>query len=831
MNVTSALPEILAALLEASLRGAVVLLAALVLTTLLRRRSAATRHAIWAGAITAQLLMLVLAAWGPRWRVAAPEAVSALVPMVAESPAPSPVTRERATETPSTTVATNAPDPVAPVSGAGTGVTVDANTGSSQAPPSGAPVSRPSGRTLLGALWLLGALAVLLRLAIGTAMVARLARQGDRIADGGWLSLAQRLATTLRIQRPLILMRGDRIGVPVTWGIVYPVVLLPDDADSWPEERRRFVLVHEMAHVKRLDALTQLVGQLALALFWFDPLVWVATRRMQLEREHACDDYVLRHGTQPSQYANDLLEMVRTLGTPEHRGAQPAFAALAMARRSEFEGRMLSILDPVLDRHPLSRGRTLMSALASLLVIVPLAALQPYRAAPAALAAPDLAPAPIVSPSIAAQTDTQAHANATDHASLAERVGRLDSADQRLAHDVAVLDKAVARDEARVKSVAAAPLAACDAASFTGGRSRTSMQMHSDDDASGTQINYLNMQADRCTQAMITGKVTLTPAEDDVVALGDGARVFLRERSATDDRSLLVTPGSGGALERVYRRNGAVAPFDADARRWLARFLPVVMVETGQNAVPRVARWRAEGGTDAVLRHLAEVQSSGSKRAHFDALLDDGRLNAAEVGRVVRQAGQTIPSSGDLRAVLSKAAPQIRSTSGSSAALEEAFAKVASSGDRTEVLMAYGQTDDRDMLLLVMRTAATIPSSGDKSRLLTTLTPRYFQREDAALRDAFFRTAATIPSSGDLSGVLEHVVPFAAKSSDVALGVMTTAGHIASSGDRSRVLVALADSGALRSASLRDAYLRAAQEIPSSGDMRRVLEALTRRQQ
>jgi bla regulator protein blaR1 len=90
----------------------------------------------------------------------------------------------------------------------------------------------------------------------------------------------------------------------VTWGIVYPVVLLPDDADSWPEERRRFVLVHEMAHVKRLDALTQLAGQLALALFWFDPLMWVANRRMQLEREHACDDYVLRHGTAPSKYAD-----------------------------------------------------------------------------------------------------------------------------------------------------------------------------------------------------------------------------------------------------------------------------------------------------------------------------------------------------------------------------------------------------------------------------------------------------------------------------------------------------------------------------------------------
>src|SRR5205085_2859823 len=114
-------------------------------------------------------------------------------------------------------------------------------------------------------------------------------------------------------------------------------------------------------------------------LFWFNPLVWIANRRMQMEREHACDDYVIRHGTAPSTYAEELLTMVRSLGEPNRRTTQPAFAALAMARRSEFEGRMLSILDPVLDRHPLSKVRLATSAVLALLFVVPLAALQPYR--------------------------------------------------------------------------------------------------------------------------------------------------------------------------------------------------------------------------------------------------------------------------------------------------------------------------------------------------------------------------------------------------------------------------------------------------------------------
>ncbi|HEV7990185.1 MAG TPA: M56 family metallopeptidase [Gemmatimonadaceae bacterium] len=814
-------PQLLPRLIDAAVRGAIVLLIALVLTTMLRRRSAATRHALWVGAIAAQLLLLALTVWGPRWRVAAPEPVSALVPGIEE-------------ETPRARLVQPAsPSPRGPVT------SLDSSASVAQVAPPSSPVARSepattvtaprvSGRAILAVLWALGALAVLVRLAVGTTLVARLARHGDRIDDGGWLSLAQRLASTLGIQRPLILMRGDRIGVPITWGIVYPVVLLPDDADSWPEERRRFVLVHEMAHVKRLDALTQLVGQVALALFWFNPLVWVATRRMQLEREHACDDYVLRHGTQPSQYANDLLEMVRALGTPAHRAAQPAFAALAMARRSEFEGRMLSILDPVLDRHPLSRGRTLMSALASLLVVVPLAALQPYRAMPAALDSAGHAPLTALAPNITVQHDTQAHLNVQEHAPSAERAGKLDSLDQLLAHDVDVLNEAVARQDAQTKTVIAAPMRACDEVSFAGSKSRTSMHVHTGDDASGVQMNYLNVQADRCTQAMIAGKVTFTPTEEDVASLSDGARVYVRERSAQDDRALSITRGSDGALVRSFQRNGANAPYDDDARRWLARFLPAIIAETGENAAPRVARWRAEGGVDGALRHIGALKSSGAKRAHFEALLDDKKLSAVDAEHIVQQAGRTVPSSGDLRSVLSKAAPQIRAKSGSASALEEAIGAVASSGDRTAVLEEYGKTNDRDMLLAVMRIAQTIPSSGDKSNLLTELAARYLGTNDKALRDAFFATAITIPSSGDLANVLDDAVPFAAKSNEIALAVIEATSHIASSGDRSNVLVALADAGAVKTDAARDAYLRAAKDIPSSSDARGVLEAITR---
>ncbi|HKH93358.1 MAG TPA: M56 family metallopeptidase [Gemmatimonadaceae bacterium] len=844
-------------LFDAALRGAIILLVALVLTVLLHRRSAALRHAIWAGAIAAQVLLLGLAVWGPRWRVVAPDAVSALVPARADERPAAPALADRAPTETGLPASAGAATYVPPTADRTTAPRDTVAPATSPAPASTPARTRPSATRVLFVVWALGAAAVLLRLAVGTMLVARLARRGQRIDDGGWLSLAQRLANTLRIERPLILMRGDRLGVPVTWGVVYPVVLLPDDADEWPEERRRYVLVHEMAHVKRLDALTQLVGQLALALFWFDPLVWIAVRRMQLEREHACDDYVLRHGTQPSRYAADLLEMVQSLGTPAHRAAQPAFAALAMARRSEFEGRMLSILDPVLDRHPLHRGRTLMSALASLLVIVPLAALQPYRQAPQ--------PTHTASASASSESSASASRSATSDSSdsvrsdqrLSQRLESRDSSQQVLDARVGSIDTARARiatSSSPSSSSASGSNSASGSSSSSGSTSSTStttktrdddscdgfrygnssqtgLHMHADDDDGRSTVRYLEFDQSRCRQAAINGKIVTTLDENRIVSLTPApmARAYFRERTGSTDRELTFAYASNDArtLVPLYRVNGVERPFDDEGQRWFAELLPRVLAEAAINVEPRVARWRAREGVGGTLRHIDELRSSGAKRAHYGVLLDN-KLSQPELEQLVRQAGRDIPSSGDLRAVLSKAGQQTRQSRLQGVVLDSAIGAVASSGDRTAVLMVFGQSDDRDQLLAVMRIAQTIPSSGDKTRLLVELAPRYLGRTDAALRQAFFATAVTIPSSGDLSRVLMTAVPFAAKSNDIALATIESAGEIASSSDRAGVLVALAGAGAVRTPAVRDAYLRVTKDIASSTDARHALEAIAR---
>jgi beta-lactamase regulating signal transducer with metallopeptidase domain len=834
--------DVAAILLGAAARGAVVLLVALVLTSLLQRRPAAVRHAVWAGAIAVQLFLPVLALWGPRWRVPVPETLRALVPEVsivtaadqsrdafsnvtrAGRDAVIPATTRTDVRTTASAAATTAPAAATPAASA----PVATAAATSPATP------MPSLRTVLVTIWALGAAIVLLRLAMGTMIVARLARRGARIDDGSWLSLAQRLAGALHIQRPLILLRGDRLGVPVTWGIVYPIVLLPEDADEWSDERRRYVLVHEMAHVKRLDALTQLLGQVALAFFWFDPLVWIANRRLQLEREHACDDYVLRQGTLPSTYAADLLEMVQSLGTPAHRGAQPAFAALAMARRSEFEGRMLSILDPVLDRHPLNRGRTLMSAFATLLLVVPLAALQPIRSAPQ-------------SPVVTTHSDTGSTSRSTSQTQsrsqslsvtvadsnwsapregpVADRLHSLDTARATLGRKLDAIEASHRATGSSISEIISSDQITCDQLQSNG----STFSMRDVDRQAERAFRLADASHDHCIQTSMRGEFTTSPAEDRIATLSPDGLLFFRERAPGTDRAVIIRRAAAGradALDIQFHLNGADVPFDAAAQRWLAGLLPEILAEWSINVEPRVARWRAEGGTDAVLRHIAALKVSGAKANHYDALLKQ-RLPPAELQQVVVQAGKDVPSSSDLRDVLSKAAAQSR-TGISGAALESSIAAVASSDDRTAVLKAFGQTDDRDQLLSIMNVGMTIPSSSDKANFMRTLAPRYLGRNDAALRDAFFRTLITIPSSSDRKSVLDDAIPFAVKSTDIALAVIAADSTVPSSSDRADVLIALADRGAIRTPALHDAYLRAVQGIPSSTDMRNALEALTK---
>ncbi len=147
-------------------------------------------------------------------------------------------------------------------------------------------------------------------------------------------------------------------------GILRPVILVPENSSSWTPSRRRAVLAHELAHVRRRDPLIFLAAHLATIVYWFHPLCWLAASRLRAESERACDDAALRVGLLPSGYAEHLLDLARNFNP------QPA---IAMAATSHLESRVKSILDPAVNRSFAARRNWLVASLITAAFIAPLA--------------------------------------------------------------------------------------------------------------------------------------------------------------------------------------------------------------------------------------------------------------------------------------------------------------------------------------------------------------------------------------------------------------------------------------------------------------------------
>ncbi|HMB93019.1 MAG TPA: M56 family metallopeptidase, partial [Rhodothermales bacterium] len=378
-------------------KGMLVLAATGILVYALRQSSAALRYVVWSAGLMSLLLLPVLSMVLPQWHLGvlpqttslvaeAPTAPTPLTPPTAPvaptSPtAPAPAVAPTSVDAPEPAVAPlpqaePAPEPVAPqpdwtptADEAGAGLLAGMQLG-------GTPLNELHWTIWAFLVWIAGVIAILARTGLAYAGVHLLLSRAALVEDDDWNLLAEDSAHRLGIDQYVRLRWSNWTSVPLSAGMFRPVVILPEEARTWPTDRRRAVLLHELAHVKRRDCLTQFLSQLTCAIYWFNPLTWVAARQLRIERERACDDMVLVAGTRPSTYAETLLETARSLHSAEWSSA----AALAMARRSQLEGRLLAILDPKLRRQQLSRAGGVLAAILVACIVLPLAAMSPAQA-------------------------------------------------------------------------------------------------------------------------------------------------------------------------------------------------------------------------------------------------------------------------------------------------------------------------------------------------------------------------------------------------------------------------------------------------------------------
>lgn len=325
-----------ALLLQIALKASVVFTLTWVATLMMRRHSAAARHLVWTLGISAALLLPVLGAATPALNLSMP--ADPVIVSVSD------VTDALPVMAPETVPGTT--DPV--------------------------PDHSVSTTMMLAALWVGGTVVALIKLAVGLLRVRAIRSGALAVDDEGWQAETARAAAALDLRNRIAVRQTARTAVPLVCGVWRPAILLPLSADEWTAERRRVVLLHESAHVKRHDCATLALARLAVALHWFNPLAYVALKQLRAEQERAADDLVLTTGTDASAYADHLLEIARAFRTVDAAGA----TALAMARPSDIEGRLLAILEPSRSRRPLSRAARGAAAVVSAVALMPLAALQ-----------------------------------------------------------------------------------------------------------------------------------------------------------------------------------------------------------------------------------------------------------------------------------------------------------------------------------------------------------------------------------------------------------------------------------------------------------------------
>ena len=219
-------------------------------------------------------------------------------------------------------------------------------------------------RSSLTSIWLGGTVLSLGILLVGFLRLRWVAGRARRVTTGQWSELAADISRQLGVRRPVVLLQSDHTSLLVTWGVARPKIILPADAARWSEDRARVVLTHELAHVRRGDWIMQIWAEVLRAFYWFNPLLWIISRRLRLESEHACDDVVMSLGVGGSDYARHLVELARAL----NRRRQLWLPAPAMARSSSLERRVRAMLNSRANRTPLT-GYARVTIAATLLVV------------------------------------------------------------------------------------------------------------------------------------------------------------------------------------------------------------------------------------------------------------------------------------------------------------------------------------------------------------------------------------------------------------------------------------------------------------------------------
>ena len=340
-------------LLEVAWKSAVTSGVALLLLGLLRKKSAAERSLVALAGVVTTLLLAPLVAFGPRLFVREAELL---------------------------------PDALVGVSGAVTPADGGAPADLLAAP---AQLSAQAGvllspETAAVVLYAVPAAVLMILLIAGVLRLFVLRARAEILMDESWLRALVRAQHRMNFKHGTALLVSKEVDSPLSWGLFRPTIVLNDKA-AGAVTQAEAIIAHELAHVSRSDWLRLVLGRIAVALFWFNPLVWILFRHSHQLSEEAADDAVLAANVGSVEYASLLVDVA----THDNPGILVAANGVAPGPDS-LKQRIARILDPDLSRRPIKSRWATACVLVSSMGIVPVAALAfvrpPATLPPAAVA-------------------------------------------------------------------------------------------------------------------------------------------------------------------------------------------------------------------------------------------------------------------------------------------------------------------------------------------------------------------------------------------------------------------------------------------------------------
>ena len=314
--------------------------------------------------------------------------------------------------------------------------------------------------------------------------------------------------------------------------------------------------------------------------------------------------------------------------------------------------------------------------------------------------------------------------------------------------------------------------------------------------------------------------------QDEIQSIEQNGYLEIEEEKHGRRQTILISPGSGGSMEYIYREQGREREIDARAQTWIDEMILRYIRVFGINASERVARLLREGGVDGVLREIDLIPGNSGKTRYFIALVEQGNLSDSDLKRVANRVTSDISSSSNKSRFLETAAPYYFHNEGTADAFLKTTASISSSSNKSRVLIHLLEEDmigSTSNITGLLTTARTISSSSNKSRVLRAVPSRYLESE--TVQDAYFETLNSISSSGNRTRILQALLKTESLTPATLVSMCNSARKISSSGDKSRFLRAAAPHY-INDDLLREAYFRAINTISSSGDHARVLMAL-----